>query len=378
MYDDVEAKFSVLERAERVLSSLSDEFPSFIKCMLPSNVAHGFWLHLPKAFCDIYLPTCDTNIILVDEWGNEYKTSYLLERHGLSAGWRAFSISHRLLKGDILIFRLIEPCKLKVDIVRVNGRDVVDAALCLLKFDASENTRDPDLSRKDTRKRKSLVKFIEPYIHDVCKPEAIVQDEGQSALDCCSPHIVDQTEHNSKDSGSEDFEGSDIANHPQSNEFCSSKTSFLCDHPRDGFWWTFSIGAGKRSKEPKTTSERRILAEPSQVFWFLKRFETCWLKAGSMQTTTCNMCFYQNKDTQQHQQQNERLKIFLGLWQPWTQNKRIFNAYNALNLNLVVYLLSAFQRKKDQSTCSNALPTDEHNVSGKTHSENNCTTKLMK
>lgn len=234
MYDDVEAKFSVLERAERVLSSLSDEFPSFIKCMLPSNVAHGFWLHLPKAFCDIYLPTCDTNIILVDEWGNEYKTSYLLERHGLSAGWRAFSISHRLLKGDILIFRLIEPCKLKVDIVRVNGRDVVHAALCLLKFDASENTRDPDLSRKDTRKRKSLVKFIEPYIHDVCKPEANVQDEGQSALDCCSPHIVDQAEHNSKDSGSEDFEGSDIANHPQSNEFCSSKTSFLCDHPRDG------------------------------------------------------------------------------------------------------------------------------------------------
>lgn len=64
-----------------------------------------------------------------------------------------------------------------------------------------------DLSRKDTRKRKSLVKFIEPYIHDVCKPEANVQDEGQSALDCCSPHIVDQAEHNSKDSGSEDFEG---------------------------------------------------------------------------------------------------------------------------------------------------------------------------
>lgn len=31
----------------------------------------------------------------------------------------------------------------QVDIVRVNGRDVVHAALCLLKFDASENTRDP-------------------------------------------------------------------------------------------------------------------------------------------------------------------------------------------------------------------------------------------
>lgn len=51
------------------------------------------------------------------------------------------------------------------------------------------------------------MKFIEPYIHDVCKPEAHVQNKGQSALDSCSPQIVDQAEHNSKDSGSEDFEG---------------------------------------------------------------------------------------------------------------------------------------------------------------------------
>jgi len=62
----------------------------------------------------MHLPSSDTTVILVDEWGNEYKTSYLLERNGLSAGWRGFSISHRLLKGDLLIFRLIEPCKMKV------------------------------------------------------------------------------------------------------------------------------------------------------------------------------------------------------------------------------------------------------------------------
>lgn len=31
----------------------------------------------------------------------------------------------------------------QVDIVRVNGRDVVDAALCLLNFDSSEKTTDP-------------------------------------------------------------------------------------------------------------------------------------------------------------------------------------------------------------------------------------------
>lgn len=44
MYEDVEAKFSVMERAERVLSQLENEHPYFLKCMLPSNVSHGFWL----------------------------------------------------------------------------------------------------------------------------------------------------------------------------------------------------------------------------------------------------------------------------------------------------------------------------------------------
>ncbi|GFP84561.1 B3 domain-containing protein os01g0234100 [Phtheirospermum japonicum] len=105
-----------MERADRVLTRLEAELelPFFLKCMLPSNVSHGFWLHLPRKFCNVHLPNHDASIILVDEWGNEYKTSYLLERHGLSAGWRGFSIAHRLLKGDILIFHLTEPCKLQV------------------------------------------------------------------------------------------------------------------------------------------------------------------------------------------------------------------------------------------------------------------------
>ncbi|KAL0334847.1 UNVERIFIED_CONTAM: hypothetical protein Sradi_4696600 [Sesamum radiatum] len=44
LYDDIEAKFSVMERAEKVLARLENELPHFVKCMLPSNVAHGFWL----------------------------------------------------------------------------------------------------------------------------------------------------------------------------------------------------------------------------------------------------------------------------------------------------------------------------------------------
>ncbi|CAK9181250.1 unnamed protein product [Ilex paraguariensis] len=116
LYNSIEAKFTVMERAGVVLENLSAESPSFVKCMLPSNVAHGFWLFLPKEFCDYHLPSHDTTVILVDEFGDEYKTKYLLERHGLSGGWRAFSIAHRLLKGDLLVFHLVGPCKLKVSV----------------------------------------------------------------------------------------------------------------------------------------------------------------------------------------------------------------------------------------------------------------------
>ncbi|THG07852.1 hypothetical protein TEA_014256 [Camellia sinensis var. sinensis] len=44
LYNNDEAKFSVMERTEEVLANVADGFPSFVKCMLPSNVTHGFWL----------------------------------------------------------------------------------------------------------------------------------------------------------------------------------------------------------------------------------------------------------------------------------------------------------------------------------------------
>lgn len=153
IYDDVESMFTVMDRAARVLGSIEDEVPYFLKCMLPSNVTYSFWLVsliifpvlsdsesgklnvnffvfplcaffplfsssssqiIPRKFGTLHLPSQDSTVILVDEWGKEYKTTYLIDRNGLSAGWRGFSISHRLLKGDILIFRLIGPCKLQV------------------------------------------------------------------------------------------------------------------------------------------------------------------------------------------------------------------------------------------------------------------------
>ncbi|KAI3446000.1 hypothetical protein Pfo_002665 [Paulownia fortunei] len=232
IYDDVEAKFSVMERAERVLARLENELPHFVKCMLPSNVAHGFWLHLPKKFCSVHLPNHDTSIVLVDEWGNEYKTSYLLERHGLSAGWRGFSIAHRLLKGDILIFHLTEPCKLKVHIVRVNGSDVVGAALCLMNLDASGRGTDAeDIVKKDNRKRKKT-KYVEPFLLDISTP--LQNDKGKNVSNSILGPVADQSASNSDGFSSEVIEGSEITNQPQSNALCYPETSFLHDHSREG------------------------------------------------------------------------------------------------------------------------------------------------
>ncbi|MCD7463611.1 hypothetical protein HAX54_050938 [Datura stramonium] len=230
LYDDVEAKFSVKERAARVLSSLTDEFPSFGKCMLPSNVAHGFWMHLPKPFCNMHLPCHDATVILVDEWGNEYKTNYLLERNGLSAGWRGFSISHRLLKGDILIFHLIEPCKMKVYIVRVNDQAAVDAALCLMNLDTSKKSAELVLVQRDNRKRKKSKRSAEPFFVDLSKPKEHAQNDSDSAVDLNVSPSEHQSENNSEDLDSKVLEGLDVPNRLQTNEICCSKTSFLHDN----------------------------------------------------------------------------------------------------------------------------------------------------
>ena len=56
----------------------------------------------------------DTAIFLEDESGEAFETKYLVEKVGLSAGWRGFSISHKLMGGDIVVFHLVKPSKFKV------------------------------------------------------------------------------------------------------------------------------------------------------------------------------------------------------------------------------------------------------------------------
>ncbi|ONH91549.1 hypothetical protein PRUPE_8G122800 [Prunus persica] len=136
IYDTSQAQSSVLERAQEVEVSLDPKFPSLLKVMLPSHVTGGFWLGLPKKFCCEHLPKQDIMIALEDENGEVFETKYLADKVGLSGGWRGFSIAHKLLEGDVIVFHLVTPSKFKVYIVRSNGLDELDGALGLMRLDA--------------------------------------------------------------------------------------------------------------------------------------------------------------------------------------------------------------------------------------------------
>lgn len=69
---------------------------------------------LPKKFCFEHLPKHDTMIVLEDESGREFQTKYLVGKSGLSGGWRGFSIAHKLLAGDVVVFHRVTPSKFKV------------------------------------------------------------------------------------------------------------------------------------------------------------------------------------------------------------------------------------------------------------------------
>ncbi|KAI3833082.1 hypothetical protein MKX03_021360 [Papaver bracteatum] len=110
-------------KSEKLESDLirDDGFPCFAKSMLHSHVNDGFWLGLPATFCRENLPEGNETITLVDESGEEFETTYLVKKNGLSAGWRGFAILHGLIDGDASVFQLIEPTKFKVHIIRANG-----------------------------------------------------------------------------------------------------------------------------------------------------------------------------------------------------------------------------------------------------------------
>ncbi|XP_028077403.1 putative B3 domain-containing protein At5g58280 [Camellia sinensis] len=126
-----EERAQAFKCAEKIQSNLTSGNPSFVKSMVRSHVYSCFWLGLPSKFCEDHLPKTIVDIVLEDENGAEYDSVYIGKRTGLSGGWRAFALDHKLDDGDALVFELIEPARFKVYIVRASNcsSDIDDTAV---------------------------------------------------------------------------------------------------------------------------------------------------------------------------------------------------------------------------------------------------------
>uniref|UniRef100_A0A0D9UYM5 TF-B3 domain-containing protein n=1 Tax=Leersia perrieri TaxID=77586 RepID=A0A0D9UYM5_9ORYZ len=132
---------SAMERAKELQTKLPAEQPSFVKKMLQSHVVRGFWLGLPADFCNKHLPKVDTVIVLEDENGNSYDTTYLGGKQGLSARWRGFALDHDIKVGDVVVY-----------IVREKNLTTTDGVLGLMSLDACKKQKISKEERSDNAK----------------------------------------------------------------------------------------------------------------------------------------------------------------------------------------------------------------------------------
>lgn len=94
---------------------------SFIISWFANVLVYNFcsdYKGLPTKFCEDHLPNLDSELVLEDEDGNEYDSKYIAKRTGLSGGWRAFALEHKLDDGDALVFELVEPTRFKVGYIQ--------------------------------------------------------------------------------------------------------------------------------------------------------------------------------------------------------------------------------------------------------------------
>ncbi|KAF5182283.1 B3 domain-containing protein, partial [Thalictrum thalictroides] len=161
------AQSCALKRAEEVRANLDPQYPILVKYMLPSHISSCFWLGLPLNFCKSYLPKKDEMITLISENGDEYPVKYLAEKSGLSGRWRGFSILHKLVEGDVLVFHLIKPTSFKVYIIRENELADIDGTLSLLHLDARAKPTEPGKAVKTAQNfPRKRVTFILPEEND--------------------------------------------------------------------------------------------------------------------------------------------------------------------------------------------------------------------
>ena len=71
-------------------------------------------------------------MVLEDEDSVEFPATYIGKRAGLSGGWRAFALDHKLDDGDALVFELTEPTRFKVGL-KTSDVNLVRGHICILQ-----------------------------------------------------------------------------------------------------------------------------------------------------------------------------------------------------------------------------------------------------
>ncbi|KAJ7964338.1 B3 domain-containing protein [Quillaja saponaria] len=159
-----EERNRAFEAAEVIQKSLQSGNSSFIKSMVRSHVYSCFWLGLPSKFCEDHLPKKLWDMVLEDENGSKYEATYIGNRSGLSGGWRAFALEHKLDDGDALVFELIEPARFKIYIVRAfpssveERKDVLEKNGNVSAKKASKIAAKPESQATQTRRSKRGIK----------------------------------------------------------------------------------------------------------------------------------------------------------------------------------------------------------------------------
>ena len=105
---------------------------------------------IPKQFAKDWLPSENKEIILVNKSGHQWPAKWLASQGGLSAGWRRFSLDHRLEEHDVCVLELIDKVNhtLLVHIFRALGGPEEDPGLYTL---ASTSLRSSE-GKKNSRK----------------------------------------------------------------------------------------------------------------------------------------------------------------------------------------------------------------------------------
>ncbi|GFQ03390.1 B3 domain-containing protein os01g0234100 [Phtheirospermum japonicum] len=200
--DVAQLKSPTMIRAEQVQSSLDNDQPSFLKFLVRSHVASCFWMGLPVPFCKLHLPFTETTVIVENEAGDEFPVKYIANKTGLSAGWRKFVAGNQLLEGDVLIFQLTKPCRLKVYVIRANDLPEVDGALSLLILDSQTKQSDAEGTMDAQHKKKGRPKSL---------PLTVVQRKKQKEGPSSGNPPGEPSGNDSDEVASEVLEGSESA-----------------------------------------------------------------------------------------------------------------------------------------------------------------------